>query len=201
MKKFTVGLTGGIGSGKTTISDLFQELGVEIIDADVIAREIVEPKTPALNAIVDHFGKSILTTDNRLDRAQLRTIIFSSPDEKTWLNALLHPLIRLAIQQKIDLSIGNYCILSAPLLIENQLNKLSDHVLVVDVTEETQLKRTLQRDSSNQKEVAAIISSQISRIERQQAADDIINNESTDLNSLAEAVAKLHIKFESLSTK
>jgi len=199
MAKITIGLTGGIGSGKTTVSNLFQKLGVEIIDADVVAREVVAPKSHTLKLITERFGPTILTSEDQLDRAQLRTIIFSNTEEKSWLNALLHPIIRQEIQQKVRISKGNYCILSAPLLIENQLHKLVDRVLVVDVSEEIQLSRTLQRDSSNQQEIKAIIKSQISRNDRLKAADDIIENQSPDLTLLNKRVEELNQQYEKLS--
>jgi len=199
MAKITIGLTGGIGSGKTTVSNIFQKLGIEIIDADVVAREVVGPKSHALKLITERFGPTILTSEDQLDRAQLRTIIFSNTEEKNWLNALLHPIIRQEIKQKISISKGNYCILSAPLLIENQLHKLVDQVLVVDVSEEIQLSRTLQRDSSSQQEIKAIIKSQISRNDRLKAADDIIENHSPDLALLNKRVEELNQQYEKLS--
>ena len=199
MTKLKVGLTGGIGSGKTTVTNLFANLGIEIIDADIIARAIVEPNTKALNSIVKHFGDKVLTPTGQLDRAQLRSLIFSEPEEKAWLNALLHPIIRQEIQSAMAIAKGNYCILSAPLLLENQLNKLVDRVVVVDVCEATQIARTLARDSSNQQEIEAIIASQMSRNVRLLAANDVIDNESTNLDSLAKQVAKLHSTYERLS--
>lgn len=199
MAKFTVGLTGGIGSGKTTVSTIFQQLGIDVIDADIIARDIVKPGTKAFNAITEHFGSKILTSAGQLDRTQLRTLIFSIPKEREWLNNLLHPLIRQEITTNIRLSKGNYCILSAPLLLENQMDKLVNRVLIVDVSKAIQIQRTLARDSSNQQEIEAIINSQITRDLRLTAADDVIDNQSSNFDLLTQRITELHQRYEKLS--
>lgn len=196
MAKYIVGLTGGIGSGKTTVSDMFAQLGVEIIDADVVARQVVTPNSEALTKIVEHFGDNILTEKGELNRSALRSKIFSNDDEKQWLNALLHPLIRQSILEQLTLASGDYCILSAPLLLENNLQVLVNKVLVVDVSIATQLARTCQRDSSNQDEVNAIINSQISREKRLTFADDVINNEVSDLKQVLAQVISLDAKYK-----
>ena len=199
MSNFIVGLTGGIGCGKTTITNMFAQLGVDIIDADIVARQIVAPKTKALNAIAEHFGSTFITDTGELNRSLLRSKIFSNNDDKKWLNNLLHPLIRQTIQQQISQAKSDYCILVAPLLIENKLNKMVDKVLVVDVDESTQLARTLKRDTSNEQEIKAIIASQISRQTRLAAADDIIDNTQTDLHGVEKAVKKLAEYYLSLA--
>lgn len=196
MAKYIVGLTGGIGSGKTTVSDMFAELGVEIVDADIVARQVVAPNSEALTKIVEHFGQNILTEKGELNRSALRSKIFSNDDEKQWLNALLHPLIRQNILNELALASGDYCILSAPLLLENNLQVLVDKVLVVDVSVATQLARTSQRDNSHQDEVNAIINSQISREKRLTFADNIINNEMSDLKQVLAQVISLDTKYK-----
>lgn len=197
MAKYIVGLTGGIGSGKTTVSNMFADLGVEIIDADIIARQVVAPNSLALKEIAQHFGQEILLTNGELDRSALRSRVFADDEDKRWLNALLHPLIRQSILTALSQAAGQYCILSAPLLLENNLHVLVNTVLVVDVSVETQLKRTCLRDKSNQQEVNAIINSQINRDQRLALADDIINNERADLAYVREQVISLNARYQS----
>lgn len=192
MNKFIVGVTGGIGSGKTTITTMFAELGIEIIDADIEARKVVEVGSSALAKITDYFGKEVLKDNGELNRSHLRTLIFSNEENKQWLNALLHPLIRQSILNALKSTSSKYCILSAPLLIENNLHEIVDRVLVIDVMVETQIQRTMLRDKSNQQEVMAIINSQIPRAERISYADDIISNEETDLTDVSINVTRLH---------
>jgi len=148
MAKFVVGLTGGIGCGKTTVANMFAALEVQLIDADIIAREVVEPNTSALTKIKSYFGSTVILPDGGLNRAKLRQIVFSCDENKQWLNQLLHPLIRQSILDKIALSTSIYCILVAPLLLENKLTHLVNRVLVIDIDEKTQLERTLVRDVS-----------------------------------------------------
>ena len=152
-------------------------LGIEIIDADIIAREVVAVNSPALKAIAHHFGNDYLLADGQLNRALLRSRIFSNEVDKQWLNNLLHPLIRNNIVEQTKEAKSEYCILVAPLLIENNLLELVDRVLIVDVSETTQIARTLLRDNSSEQEVKAIIASQTNRTARVNAADDIINND------------------------
>ncbi|XPF93897.1 dephospho-CoA kinase [Colwellia sp. RE-S-Sl-9] len=199
MKKFVVGLTGGIGSGKTTIANMFNELGVELIDADIIAREVVEPNTPALAKIKEYFGVDFILPDGSLDRTKLRHKIFSSENDKQWLNSLLHPLIRESILTKITETKGEYCILVAPLLLENKLTQYVNRTLVIDVNESTQIERTIKRDNSNKITIEKIIASQISRNERLELADDIIDNSNTDLNSVHLQVKHLHNSYLNLA--
>ena len=192
MKKLVVGLTGGIGSGKTTVANMFHDLGVELVDADIIAREVVEPDSFALGKIKQHFGDDFIQGDGYLDRTKLRHKVFTSELDKQWLNNLLHPLIRASILSKISESSGQYCILVAPLLFENKLTQYVDRTLVVDVTESIQIERTVKRDDSNSDIIKKIIASQISRTERLKLADDIIDNSTTNLSLIAKKVDELH---------
>jgi len=192
MKKFVVGLTGGIGSGKTTVANMFNALGIELVDADIIAREVVEPQSFALDKIKQYFGDDFIQADGYLDRTKLRHKVFSSEADKQWLNNLLHPLIRESILSKISNSSGKYCILVAPLLFENKLTQYVDRTLVVDVTESIQIERTVKRDNNNSDIIEKIIASQISRTERLKLADDIIDNSTTDLHLIAKKVNELH---------
>lgn len=195
MSNFIVGLTGGIGSGKTTVTTLFSKLGVDIVDADIIARDVVAKDSPALNAIAEHFGANFIQSDKQLDRALLRKKIFSNDGDKLWLNNLLHPLIREQLIQQIQSATSPYCLLVAPLLIENDLIALVNRVLVIDVKEATQITRTTQRDNNTKTQVQAIINSQVSRKIRQKNADDLINNDECSLSSLKQSVVLLHKKY------
>ena len=200
MSKLVIGLTGGIGSGKSTVTHYFQELGIEVIDADIIAREVVAIDSPALKAIAEHFGDDYIQADGQLNRGLLRSKIFANESAKLWLNKLLHPLIRSRLISKIAAAKSSYCILVAPLLIENNLLHLVNRVLVIDVSEETQLERTMHRDSSSLKEVKAILASQTSRSERLAVADDIINNDKASLSEIKAMVLSLDKKYLALTT-
>lgn len=195
---YTVALTGGIGSGKSTIANAFAALGVPIIDADVIAREVVEPGSAALRQIAERHGESILTAHGALNRARLRAIIFQSPDEKTWLNNLLHPLINARTQQLKALSTAPYVLWVVPLLVENGLQHQADRVLVVDVDEATQLRRTIQRDGIDRQQAQNILSAQATRSTRLAVADDVINNSGTPDEALPQ-VAALHQRYLTLA--
>nr|WP_246872392.1 dephospho-CoA kinase [Pantoea ananatis] len=184
-------MTGGIGSGKSTIAGYFAASGVDIIDADVIAREVVEPGTPALQAIIERYGDAILTEQGTLQRSRLREIIFATPDEKTWLNALLHPLINARTQQLKAQAASPYVLWVVPLLVENRLQRQADRVLVVDTDEETQLRRTLQRDNVSLEQAKRILAAQTTRQQRLDCADDIIDNSGAPEKALPQ-VAKLH---------
>lgn len=199
MSKLIIGLTGGIGSGKTTVTNAFAKLGVDIIDADIIAREVVALERPALKSIAQHFGKNFLLADGQLNRKLLRQKVFSDEASKQWLNSLLHPLIRTAIINQTKEATSPYCILVAPLLIENQLLKLVDRVLVIDVLEQTQITRTMQRDGNTEEQVKSVMASQIPRNKRLAAADDIIDNDSTTFTEIENLVAKLDKKYLTLT--
>jgi dephospho-CoA kinase len=200
MSTFIIGLTGGIGSGKTTVSDMFAELNIDIIDADIVAREVVEPGSSALIAIGEHFGSEYITDQQQLDRNKLRSRIFNNPEDKLWLNNLLHPLIRQEILAQLANAQSNYCILVAPLLLENGLNKLVNKVLVVDVNESCQIERTVARDASSSAEIKRIIASQINRKERLNFADDIVDNQDSSKEEVRQQVYNLHLKYLNLTS-
>jgi dephospho-CoA kinase len=195
MSEFIIGLTGGIGSGKTTVSNMFANLDVDIIDADIVAREVVEPGSAALSAIVNHFGAEYINAQQQLDRVKLRTRVFSHPQDKQWLNGLLHPLIRQEMLSQLASAQSNYCILVAPLLLENGLNELVSRVLVVDIDEANQVTRTLARDPSSKEEIQRIIASQISRNERLNFADDVIDNQNFTIEKVQQQVQALHQQY------
>lgn len=191
---FIVGLTGGIGSGKTAASDHFKSLGITVVDADVVAREVVEPGTPALGKIVERFGDDILTADKTLDRAKLRSIVFKNDEEKKWLESLLHPLIGESMINQLYNANSEYAILVSPLLVEAGQDALANRVLLIDVPEDIQLKRTMARDSNSEEQVKNIMASQASREQRLAKADDVIVNDS-DLQHIFTEVEKLHQKY------
>ncbi len=196
----TIGLTGGIGSGKTAASRHFETLGVAVIDADVVAREVVEPGMPALRVIADRFGDSILTVDGALDRAALRQIVFADPAQRQWLESLLHPLIRQRIQDQLAAANGPYVILVSPLLLETDQRKLVNRVLLIDVPEALQIQRTMQRDSNSQQQVEAIVATQSARAFKQAQADDIIVNDH-DLSHLHAQVEAQHQRYLKLAAE
>ncbi|MDD9341595.1 MAG: dephospho-CoA kinase [Providencia heimbachae] len=195
---YIVALTGGIGSGKTTVANEFAKLGVPLVDADVIARQVVEPETPALNSIVLRYGKNILNPDGTLNRSHLRAIIFSNVEEKKWLNALLHPLIQTETQKQFQQADYPYVLWVVPLLIENNISHLADRVLVVDVTREEQISRTIARDNISQEQVSNILEAQASREKRLSYANDVITNHTNDTN-IKDKVATLHNLYLTLS--
>jgi len=199
MSDFIVGLTGGIGSGKTTVANLFIELGIDVIDADIIARDVVVKGSPALHAIRDHFGAEFIQIDGQLDRALLRQQIFSHDKDKLWLNNLLHPLIREQLFSQTKAASSPYCLLVAPLLIENNLTALVNRVLVVDVKESTQITRTTIRDKNSTAQIQAIINSQIGRESRLTHADDLLNNDDSSLTALKASVLELHQAYLTLA--
>ena len=173
-----VGLTGGIGSGKTSASNQFMALGIPVIDSDVIAREVVLPGMPALSAISEHFGTAIIQDDGQLNRAALRQKIFQDNHEKQWLESLLHPLIReRTINQLTEASKGKpYIILSSPLLLETDQHTLCDVIVIVDLLEQQQVERATRRDKNSTEQIKRIIAAQISREERLANADYILDN-------------------------
>ena len=189
-----IGLTGGIGSGKTAVSDIFEELGIGIVDADLASRVVVEKGRPSLEEIAKHFGQGILTEEGELDRAKLREIIFNSDEEKNWLESLLHPAIARQIQDELKASSSPYTILVDPLLLETNQKAFCDKVLVVDVHVETQIERTLKRDDVSLDQVQSIIKAQISRDKRLELADEVIVNDKS-FEDLQRAVSKLHQQF------
>jgi dephospho-CoA kinase len=197
---FVVGITGGIGSGKTAVTDRFAKLGIKIVDADIAARVVVEPGTAALVAISDHFGSAILLADGYLDRAALRTRIFSEESEKKWLESLLHPLIGKEIMRQLAAAQSPYVIFVSPLLLEAGQNVLCDRILVVDVPEETQISRTISRDDNDEAQVRRIISTQLSRQQRLKQASDVIEN-NEGLAQLAEPIERLHQQYLAMAAE
>tara|TARA_Y100000588_G_scaffold124192_1_gene136107 strand:- start:453 stop:1061 length:609 start_codon:yes stop_codon:yes gene_type:complete len=196
-----IGLTGGIASGKTTVADLFQEhFNIDIVDADIVAREVVAVGSDGLRQIAEHFGEAILLEDGTLNRAKLREQIFSSPEDKTWLNALLHPMIRNKIEEGLTNIRSPYGLLVAPLLIENQMQGMADRVLIVDVPTEVQIERTMNRDNVSEEQVKAILKSQASREQRLAVADDVIKNHTKNQDLLPQ-ITELHQKYLAISTQ
>lgn len=171
-----IGLTGGIGSGKTTVAKLFEKKGIKIIDTDELARELTKPGEDAFNKIVAKFGESILTEDKTLDRAKLRKLVFNNDYNRVWLEELLHPQIREKISALIE-NIGSpYCIIVIPLLIETGKNPFIQRILVVDTDKDKQLERAHARDEKAGGEIYNIMSKQATREQRLRAADDVISN-------------------------
>ncbi|WP_165741265.1 dephospho-CoA kinase [Pseudoalteromonas sp. Z1A6] len=194
VNSWVLGLTGGIGCGKTAISNMFEELGITIVDADIIARQVVEPNSKGLKAIIQHFGEHILLPDGTLNRAELRAKIFTNNSDKEWLNALLHPLIRIKILNDLNNATSPYAVLVAPLLFENSLDKYCDHTLLIDVPTSVQIARTAKRDNTSIEQVKSIIASQMSRADKQQKADDILNNDRS-LGLVHIELVDLHKKY------
>jgi dephospho-CoA kinase len=197
-------LTGGIGSGKSAAADCFAALGVPLVDADVVARDVVAPGEPALAEIVKHFGPEVLTADGALNRAALRQIIFTAAAEKQWLESLLHPLIRERIQRQLARAQDAgppYVLLVSPLLFETGQDQLVDAVVVVDVDEALQLERASRRDHADRAQIRRIIDSQMARHERVARADYRLDN-SGDLAALKAQVNKLHRQLlETISSR
>ena len=199
---FTIGLTGGIGSGKNIVSQLFTDIGVPVIDTDQLSRKIVAQGSSSLVKIADYFGPEVLFGTGELDRQTLRKIVFSDANKKQWLEQLLHPQIRKLVLNKLSEYSDNYVVIVIPLLFESKSNNSSynfiNKTLVVDCPEELQLKRALSRDQSSAVEIKKIIESQMPRAQRLSLADDVIvNNNSVD--SLREKVLKIHEKYQQLS--
>jgi len=191
---FRVGLTGGIGCGKSSVCRLFADMAVPIVDADVVARQLVEPGQPALGRIVDTFGSDILNPDGSLHRAALRQLIFTDIKHKQALEAILHPMIYDEMEAQVAALSAAYCILAIPLLLEAKKKYAVDRMLVVDCSEELQCLRVMARDKVEKAQVKAIIAAQAGRAERLAAADDIIDN-SGPTTSLAEQVKNLHNSY------
>lgn len=193
-----VGLTGGIGSGKSMVAERFAARGVPVIDADVVAREVVEPGTVGLARIVEAFGQDILDENGRLNRSRLGARVFQDPDSRQRLEAILHPLIRVEMQRRVTLITAPYCVLVIPLLIESGQADLVHRVLVVDASRELQHRRVAARDKRPAAEIEAILDAQAGREERLAAAHDVIVNDA-DPDALDRQVARLHQRYLELS--
>ncbi|HTO18146.1 MAG TPA: dephospho-CoA kinase [Pseudomonas sp.] len=191
MQPWILGLTGGIGSGKSAAAAHFAQLGIDLVNADQAARWVVEPGRPALAQIAAHFGADILQADGSLDRAALRARVFQDAEQRRWLERLLHPLIRQEIIEVLARATSPYAILESPLLIESGQSQLCQRVLVIDVPEAVQISRTVSRDGNDEAQVRAIMAAQASRSERLAKADDVIVND-RDLSWLQQEVERLH---------
>lgn len=198
MSPFIVGLTGGIGSGKTTVSREFEARGITVVDADVVARQVVAAGSPLLAKVAETYGKQVLQRDGTLNRAALREIIFNDDTAKQQLNALMHPVIREEMITQLQAAQSPYVILSAPLLLENGLDAFCHRVLVVDVTEATQIQRTIERDQVERSQVEAILKAQVARDERLRRADDVIDNDGT-VDNLEHQLESLHRSYLALA--
>ena len=193
-----IGITGGIGSGKSTAANLFAQLGVTVINLDQISRDVVKPGSPTLTEIQLHFGSTILSDDGTLNRQKLREIVFQNDSERIWLEDLLHPLIRKKQEDLIQSAQSSYVVIEIPLLTENNLQKTVDRVLVIDAAEQDQIYRAAMRDDTDKDQISAILKSQASRQERLAIADDVIENSGT-MEALSEKVPQLHEKYLELA--
>ncbi len=192
----TVGLTGGIGSGKSTVSDLFSNLGVPIIDTDLISHRLLEPDQSGYEKVVAHFGDKLLGKDQQIDRRQLRRVVFNDETEKHWLEATLHPIIYRQTQQQIEqLKATAYVIVVIPLLFETDFRALLDRILVIDCCPETQIRRLTARDHIDLHLARLMLAQQWTNEARLEQADDVIHNGSDPDMDLDQQVAKLHDNY------
>ena len=195
-----IGLTGGVGSGKSTVARCFEKLHVPVVDADEVARTTVQPGTPALATIIEYFGPTVLSPDNTLNRAALRALVFTHSEHRLWLEKLLHPLIRKALYQEVANLTAPYCIAVIPLLVENHPHPLIQRVLVVDSPESLQIQRTMARDNCSEAAAQQIIHSQINREARLRCAHDVIINDKDPIHLEAQ-VKPLHKRYSCLYQK
>ena len=196
MASYVVGIAGGIGSGKTAVSDRFAEHGVVVVDADVASRDVVRPGEPGLAAIAERYGSAVIDGDGELNRAALRERIFRDPDERRWVERLLHPAINRLIAERLAAATSPYALLVNPLM--RGRDHRAHRILVVDVPEDVQVERTTARDSVDETQARAIIASQVPRKERLAFADDVIVNDGP-LADLDIAVQKLHARYLELA--
>jgi dephospho-CoA kinase len=189
-----IGLTGGVASGKSTVAEMFAELGVPVVDTDVIAREVVEPGTPALDEIRETFGDEVIAADGSLDRTAMRGIVFADDAAREALEAIVHPRIRSETIAQATAAGGEYQLIVVPLLVESPLRSFVDRVLVVDCSEETQVRRLLQRDAGSEDQARRMLAAQASREARLAIADDVIGNEG-DLGDTRRQVRQLHENY------
>ena len=199
---FKIGLTGGIASGKTTVCDLFKELSVEIIDADVISHELSKKGGAAFEEIIEAFEDEIIGDNGELDRKKLRSIVFNDNTKKKILERIIHPKVLLSINEKIKASQSDYLIISVPLMIETGMNAMMDRVLLIDCNVETQIQRLIQRDQTSREEAIKIIESQASIESKRELSDDrIINNNETSIEELTLKVKELDDFYRNLNNK
>ena len=198
MAQYIVGVTGGIGSGKSEVTRRFEAFGIDVVDADIVAREVVVPGSEGLQKIVERFSDEILLPDATLNRARLRELIFNNEDHKCWLEALLHPIINRSIRHQLTEAKSPYAILVSPLLLETRQHELVHRILVIDAPESIQIARASQRDNTSEIQIRKIIDSQITRAERCNRANDIIQNHG-DLTLLDRQVSELHALYLTLA--
>ena len=198
MSMFVVGLTGGIGSGKTIASDRFEELGVKVVDADIASRVVVEIGKPALSSIEGEFGSDVISNDGALNRAKIREIIFKDDEAKSWLESLLHPLIGQHILDEIASATSRYVILVSPLLFETTQFQMCNRTLLIDVPKDIQILRTAKRDKVPESQVEKIIASQMDREQKIGKADDVIVNDG-EIGDLISKIDKIHQRYIELA--
>ncbi len=193
-----IGLTGGIASGKSTVADMFADLGIPVIDTDVIAREVVEKGAPALAEIREAFGDTVFNDDGSLNRQVMRRLVFANDDQRLHLESILHPRIREAAVEQAEKVTAPYIIIVVPLLVESPMQQLMDRVLVVDCSEDVQLSRLMMRDAENEQQARSMIAAQASRDERLAIADDVLLN-NADLGETRSEVEARHRTYLELS--
>ena len=199
---FKIGLTGGIASGKTTVCNLFKELSVEIIDADLISHQLSKKGGAAFEEIVEVFEDKIIGHDGELDRKKLRSIVFNDNTKKKMLEKIIHPKVLLSIKEKIEASQADYLIISVPLMIETGMNAMMDRLLLIDCNVETQIERLIKRDQTSREEAISIIESQASIESKRELSDDrIINNKETSIEELTVKVKELDDFYRNLNNK
>lgn len=196
--KLIIGLTGGIGSGKSAATAIFESFGIKVVDADIVAREVVEPGSPALAEIAKHFGDNFILESGDLNRAALREKIFANEQDKHWLESLLHPLIRSSIEHQLSEATSPYAILVSPLLFETDQSRLTARTLLIDAPEALQIERASERDNSKADQIKSIIAQQMDRHSKQKLADDIILNDGS-IESLRAAVVQHHHAYMELA--
>jgi len=197
-RELRIGLTGGIASGKSTVARMFAEQGVPVIDTDIVARQVVEPGQPGLDAVIDRFGTDLLTRDGHLDRRRLRNLVFDDADQRHALEVIMHPLIRARTIELADQAGGPYQVLVVPLLVETGFSDLIDRVLVIDCPENLQRTRLLARDDETPERVNQILAAQAGRQERLAVADDVVDNTGS-LEQTRARVAELHAQYLGLA--
>ncbi|MCL9684293.1 dephospho-CoA kinase [Legionella maioricensis] len=191
---FAVGLTGNIASGKTTAAKIFASLGVEVLSADKVSKELTAKNTPTYKEIIAHYGPEIILEDGELNRKRMRDIIFSNPDERRWLENLLHPLIRKNLEKQVNLCITPYCVVEIPLLLDKKKYPYLNKILVITAPQELQIARVMERDKCSKEQAQAILSAQPDDNLRLKSADDVIIN-AAGLNVLKHDLEKLHYKY------
>ncbi|MFY9179585.1 MAG: dephospho-CoA kinase [Venatoribacter sp.] len=194
---FILGLTGGIGSGKTAASQFFIDQGIVVVDADIVAREVVQPQQPAWQAIKERFGDDVLLASGELNRAWLRQKVFAEPEQRLWLESQTHPRIRESMLRQLQQANSAYAILASPLLFETDQAKLVQRSLLIDVAEDVQLSRAASRDANSLEQIKRIMAVQMPRLKRQSFADDIVDN-SGSLENLYQQLQTLHQRYLTL---